>query len=454
MTLLNRRHTLASPGFNRWLVPPAALAVHLSIGQVYAFSVFKLPLTQIIGITHHDPADWTQPSLAWIFSIAILFLGLAAAFLGTWVENAGPRKAMLASACCFSTGFLLSSLGVHTHQLWLLYLGYGVIGGIGLGLGYVAPVSTLIKWFVDRPGMATGLAIMGFGGGAMIGGPLAVRLMSHFSSATSNGVAPTMLVMAAIYFCSILFGAILIRVPADNYAPANYIPKPATRMITTSNIDAATALRTPQFYLLWLVLCLNVTAGIGILEQASPMIQEMFKSRVTPAAAAGFVGLLSLFNMLGRFFWSTLSDYIGRKTTYTLFFTIGLALYLLLPRTGSSSLNSLPLFVLTACLILSMYGGSFATMPAYVRDLFGSRSIGVTYARLLTAWSAAGLLGPLLVNYLRTYQIQSRHLPPAQAYTAVLTIMASLLFLGLLANLLIRPVSQHHFTKEPANALP
>jgi MFS family permease len=455
MSFLDRHHSLAPPGYNRWLVPPAALAVHLSIGQAYAFSVFKIPLTQVIGVTKHVPGqDWEQPPLAWIFSLAMAFLGISAAVFGKWVERHGPRKAMFASACCFASGFLLSAIGVRTHQLWLLYLGYGVIGGIGLGLGYISPVSTLIKWFVDRPGMATGMAIMGFGGGAMIGGPLAVRLMSYFSSQTSNGVSETMLAMGAIYFCFMLFGAFLVRIPPDGWLPPGYTPKKSHAMITSNNLDATAALRTPQFWLLWVVLCLNVTAGIGILEQASPMIQEMFKGRVTPAAAAGFVGLLSLFNMGGRFFWSSTSDHIGRKPTYTLFFALGLALYLLLPNTGSHAIDSLPLFVLTACVIISMYGGGFATIPAYLRDMFGKNNVSAIHGRLLTAWSVAGILGPVLVNYLRKYQIETLHTPPAQAYSTVLYLMAGLLMIGLLANLLVRPVHERHFGDAASTPVP
>jgi MFS family permease len=449
--LLDRRHSIAPPGFNRWLVPPAALAVHLSIGQAYAFSVFKIPLTQVIGVNHHvDGRDWDQPPLAWIFSIAMAFLGLSAAVFGKWIERAGPRKAMFASACCFASGFFISSLGVHLHQLWMLYVGYGMIGGIGLGLGYISPVSTLIKWFIDRPGMATGMAIMGFGGGAMMGGPLAVRFMTHFSTSGTNGVPPTMITMGAIYFCFMMFGAFLVRVPPDGWLPEGYVPPKSNAMITSNNLDASAALKTPQFWLLWIVLCMNVTAGIGILEQASPMIQEMFKGRVPPAAAAGFVGLLSLFNMGGRFFWSSTSDYIGRKPTYMIFFCLGIALYLFLPRTGSDGLNNLTLFIATAVIIISMYGGGFATIPAYLRDMFGKNNVSAIHGRLLTAWSVAGILGPVLVNYLRKQQIESHHVPPAQAYSFVLMVMAGLLVVGLVANVFVRPVHERHFDSPSA----
>ena len=446
LSFLDRSHSVAPPGYNRWLVPPAALAVHLSIGQAYAFSVFKIPLTQLVGINRHvDGQDWDQPPLAWIFSLAMAFLGISAAVFGKWIERAGPRKAMFAAACCFASGFFISALGVKLHQLWMLYIGYGVIGGIGLGLGYISPVSTLIKWFIDRPGMATGMAIMGFGGGAMIGGPLAVSLMNFYASPTGNGVIQTMITMGAIYFCFMMFGAFLVRVPPEGWVPEGYVPKSGTTgMITSRNLDATTALRTPQFWLLWVVLCMNVTAGIGILEQASPMIQEMFRGRVTREAAGGFVGLLSLFNMGGRFFWSSTSDYIGRKPTYMIFFGLGFFLYVFLPRTGSQNLNSLTLFVLTAAIIMSMYGGGFATIPAYLRDMFGKNNVSAIHGRLLTAWSVAGILGPRLVNDLRASQIASG-VPAANAYSFVLYVMAGLLVIGFIANLLVRPVNDRYF---------
>jgi len=455
LSFLDRSHSVAPPGFSRWLVPPAALAVHLSIGQAYAFSVFKIPLTQVIGVNHHVPGrDWEQPPLAWIFSLAMAFLGISAAVFGRWVEREGPRKAMFAAACCFGAGFFISAAGVWLHQLWMLYLGYGVIGGIGLGLGYISPVSTLIKWFVDRPGMATGMAIMGFGGGAMIGGPLAVRLMGYFADPADNGVAEAMVAMGVIYFCFMMFGAFLVRVPPEGWAPAGYVPKQQSAMITTRNLDPTTAIRTPQFWMLWVVLCMNVTAGIGILEQASPMVQEMFRGRVTPAAAAGFVGLLSLFNMGGRFFWSSTSDHIGRKPTYMIFLGLGFVLYVFLPNTGSHRLNSLTLFVLTAAVIMSMYGGGFATIPAYLKDMFGKNYVSAIHGRLLTAWSVAGILGPVLVNYLRKYQIEQRGVPPANAYSFVLYVMAALLVIGFLANLMVRPVSDRYFAAETGPARP
>ena len=310
----SRQRAVAKPNYNRWMVPPAALAVHLCIGQAYAFSVFNSPLTRIIGITESAPDDWKLTSLGWIFSLAIVFLGLSAAFGGKWLEKVGPRLTMFVAACCFGGGFLVAALGVYLHQIWIVYLGYGVIGGIGLGLGYVSPVSTLIKWFPDRRGMATGMAIMGFGGGAMIGAPLSILLMEHFKSASSVGVMETFIIMGCVYFLSMLIGSLTIRTPPENWQPKGWKPPVVQNdMISQHHVHIDQVLKTPQFYLLWLVLCLNVTAGIGVLGQASVMIQEIFKGTISAAAAAGFVGLLSLFNMGGRFFWSSASDFIGRK---------------------------------------------------------------------------------------------------------------------------------------------
>jgi MFS family permease len=437
---LERARTVAATGYNRWLVPPAALAIHLSIGQAYAFSVFNLPLTRVIGVTESAPTDWKLTTLGWIFSLAIVFLGLSAAVFGKWLEAAGPRKAMFASAVCFSGGFLVSALGVWFHQVWLLYLGYGVLGGIGLGLGYISPVSTLIKWFPDRPGMATGLAIMGFGGGAMVGAPLAEALMNYFRTPTSTGVAETFVAMGVIYFCFMMFGAVMVRLPPPGWRPARYTPETVkAQLAAPSDLTADEAIKTRQFWLLWAVLFLNVTAGIGVLGQASPMIQELFTGRVTAAAAAGFVGLLSLFNMVGRFSWSSLSDYIGRKSTYTVFFLLGAVLYALTPQT--SRLGLVVLFVLGFAIIISMYGGGFATIPAYLRDLFGTAQVGAIHGRLLTAWSAAGVAGPVLVNYIREYQLE-HGVSRAEAYTVTMFIMAALLLVGLVCNLLVHPIKR------------
>lgn len=454
---LDRRHSLAPPGFSRWLVPPAALCIHLAIGQAYAFSVFNKPMSQLLGITAPAPGDWSIPALGWIFSIAIVFLGLAAAFGGKWVEDVGPRKAMFVSALCFCGGLFVAGGGVAIHQLWLVYLGYGVIGGIGLGIGYISPVSTLIKWFPDRPGLATGTAIMGFGGGALIGAPLAVALMKHYSTPSFVGVSPTMLTMGVLYLCFMLVGVFIVRVPAADWAPAGFVAGSKPRkLVTTENVLVGQAVKTPQFYLLWIILFVNVTAGIGVLGQASLMIQEMFPLKFphdTPAlttasaaVAAGFVGLLSIFNMGGRIFWASTSDYVGRKGTYAIFFLLGIALYASIPTLGH--VGNLPLFVICYGIIISMYGGGFATIPAYLRDLFGMVNVGAIHGRLLTAWSAAGVAGPVLVNYIRQYQID-HGVAKADAYSITMYFMAGLLVVGLICDLLVKPLGERHYVKTP-----
>jgi MFS family permease len=446
MSFLDRERTIAKPGFSRWMVPPAALCIHLCIGQAYAFSVFNLPMTKLIGIAKSAPDDWKLTELGWIFSIAIVFLGLSAAVFGRWVEEGGPRRAMFTAGLCWGVGFLLSAVGVYAHQLWLIYLGYGVLGGIGLGIGYISPVSTLIKWFPDRPGMATGMAIMGFGGGAFIASPLSVWLMQKFSTPTHVGVGEAFIALGCIYFIFMMVGAAIVRVPAQGWMPAGYTPPVAAqKLITRNDVYVYDALKTPQFWLIWCVLCLNVTAGIGVLGQASAMSQEMFPGRVTVVAAAGFVGLISLFNMLGRFFWASTSDLIGRKNTYFCFFAIGTVLYILVPQTGA--MGSVTLFVLCFVIIISMYGGGFATVPAYLKDMFGTRYVGAIHGWLLTAWSAAGVFGPVLVNYIREYQID-QGVPKAQAYNTTMYIMAGLLVIGFICNACIRAV-HHRFHMKP-----
>ena len=446
LSILDREHSIAGEHYSRWLVPPAALAIHLSIGQAYAFSVFNLPLSRAIGIKDSAPGDWKLSTIGWVFSVAIVFLGVSAALFGRWLERAGPREAMFVSALCFGGGFEVGALGVATHQFWLLLLGYGVLGGIGLGVGYISPVSTLIKWFPDRPGMATGLAIMGFGGGAMIASPLSTLLMAHFRSATSTGVAPTFATMGLLYFLFMMFGVFTVRVPRRDWKPRGWTRSEKSRpLVTTGNVTADRAITTPQFWLLWAVLCLNVTAGIGVLGQASPMIQEMFSGSISANAAAGFVGLLSLANMGGRFAWSSLSDYIGRKGVYATFFLLGAALYAVVPSTGR--VGNVVLFVAGYVVIISMYGGGFATIPAYLRDMFGTIQVGAIHGRLLTAWSTAGILGPVLVNYIREYQI-THGVAKADAYTTTMHIMAALLIVGFICNLLVKPVDDRHLTTE------
>jgi len=469
---LAKERTIAGPGYNRWLVPPAALAIHLCIGMAYGFSVFWLPLSKAVGLAAPlacpagtrfldelfvTDCDWKISTLGWMYTLFFVFLGSSAAIWGGWLERAGPRKAGLVSMACWCGGMLLSAIGVHLHQFWLMLLGSGVIGGIGLGLGYISPVSTLIKWFPDRRGMATGMAIMGFGGGAMIGSPLAQLLMTKYASATSIGVAETFVTLALIYALFMTAGALGYRVPASGWQPAGWMPPAANHanaMITSRHVHLRNAHRTPQFWLIWAVLCLNVTAGIGVIGMASPMLQEVFGGKLIgvdaaigaldasqaaqiAAIAAGFTGLLSLFNIAGRFFWASLSDKLGRKLIYALFFLLGTALYASAPSAGHA--GSVALFVAAFCIILSMYGGGFATVPAYLADMFGTQFVGAIHGRLLTAWSMAGIFGPVIVNYLREYQL-AQGLAKAQVYDTTMLILAGLLVAGFLCNLLIRPV--------------
>jgi MFS family permease len=473
--LLARARTVARPGFNRWLVPPCALAIHLCIGMAYGFSVFWLPLSKSVGLSKPvacpagsglgyalttTSCDWKVALLqTWIYGLFFVFLGSSAAVWGGWLERVGPRKAAVVAAICWCGGLLVMALGASNHQLWIIWLG-AAIGGIGLGLGYISPVSTLIKWFPDRRGMATGLAIMGFGGGAMIGAPLADKLMKHFATPASVGVASALVVLAAIYFVFMMAGAFGYRVPPGNWRPAGWSPDLTKKvLVTRGDVALNTATRTPQFWLVWLVLMLNVSAGIGILSMASPLLQEVFGGRLigvaatfdqlTPAQlasiaaiAAGFTGLLSLFNIAGRIFWASLSDRIGRKATYALFFILGMVLYCSIPWTAAS--GSLALFVLFFGVILSMYGGGFATVPAYLSDLFGTKMVGAIHGRLLTAWSAAGVLGPWLIGSFRQYQLD-HGIPKAQVYSTTMYVLAGLLGLGLICNLLVRPVAEKNF---------
>jgi len=479
-----KERTVAGPAFSRWLVPPAALAIHLCIGMAYGFSVFWLPLSKAIGVSHSvacpkdfgvweqitaSNCDWKISMLGWTYTLFFVFLGSAAAIMGGWVERVGPRQAGVVSALCWCGGLVISAFGVMTHQIWLLWLGSGVIGGIGLGLGYISPVSPLVKWFPDRRGMATGLAIMGFGGGAMIGAPLADRLMKVFATSTEVGVWQTFLVLAAGYFVFMMSGALGYRVPPANWKPAGWQGPRKSKLVSEGQVHVSVAWRTPQFWLLWGVLTLNVTAGIGILGMASPLLQEVFGGQLIgvtasfdqltaaqlssiAAIAAGFTGLLSLFNIAGRIFWASLSDQIGRQATYMVFFLVGLTLYASIPWTASSD-GSLALFVGFLCVILSMYGGGFATIPAYLADLFGDKMVSAIHGRLLTAWSTAGVLGPVLVNYVREYQLDHR-VPRAQAYSVTMYVLAGLLAVGFVCNLLIKPVpKKYYMTMAQLNAL-
>jgi MFS family permease len=474
---LEKEHTVAGPTFNRWLVPPAALCIHLCIGMAYGFSVFWLPLTRALGISKSiacpedmswvsmlftTSCDWDKPILGWMFTLFFVVLGSSAALWGGWLEHAGPRKAGVVAALCWSGGLLISAIGVYLHQLWMMLVGSGIIGGVGLGLGYISPVSTLIKWFPDRRGMATGMAIMGFGGGAMIGSPLADKLMKFYATPTSVGVWETFVTMAAIYFVFMIIGALSYRVPPTGWKPAGWTPPAiatANTMITSRHVHLRNAHKTPQFWLLWGILMLNVSAGIGVIGMASPMLQEIFGGKLVgldlkfdelskeqlgqiAAIAAGFTGLLSLFNIAGRFIWASFSDYIGRKATYFAFFTLGFILYASAPWAGHA--GNMALFVGFFCIILTMYGGGFATIPAYLADIFGTQMVGAIHGRLLTAWSTAGVLGPVIVNYINDYQIK-HGVPKSAAYDTTMYILAALLVGGFICNLLVRPVNPKWF---------
>lgn len=559
--LFSKERITATPGYNRWLVPPASIAIHLCIGSVYAWSNFNAPLCKVQGVVASAPDDWTLSQVVWIFTVAIVFLGLSAAFAGKWLERVGPRTVGTVAAVCWGGGFLVGSLGILWRQLWLVYLGYGAIGGCGLGLGYVSPVSTLIKWFPDRRGMATGLAIMGFGGGAILAAPLIDRLVEAFyrtpeylgsreriqpeleegryyantkqgrlpvlviSSAEaaalaqparegvyvvgtgSSGVAETFVVLGAGYFAVMLLAAFSYRLPAAKWLPEGWSPPTeqaaAKSMISTRTVGVDQAVKTKQFYLLWIVLCFNVTAGIGVLGVAKNMLTEIFgrtlPDTVTPAFASAFVLMISVFNMLGRFFWSSLSDYSGRKRIYAVYFCLGIPLYLSIPfwanrQSVDPSLVWLSGFYIATMGIFTLYGGGFATIPAYLADLFGSRFVGGIHGRLLTAWSTAGVIGPWAITSLREHSL-SRAIrdvaaqvdpnrfaekfgasvaeldaltaaktvtlpklmelappgtidPSATLYNSTMFVMAALLAIALAANALIRPVDASHYLAE------
>ncbi len=550
-SFLMKENIVAKPGFNRWLVPPASIAIHLCIGSVYAWSVFNPALTRELGVVAPAAGDWSLSSVVWIFSVAIVCLGLAAAFGGKWLERVGPRCVGVVAASLWGGGFIIGSLGIASHQLWLVYLGYGVLGGCGLGLGYVSPVSTLIRWFPDRRGMATGMAIMGFGGGAMIGAPLKQWLLSLYASApdylgaegslsliteggrrfvetagdkvevviasaaqaaelpgggeagayvvgTGNtGAAATFMTLGIVYFIVMMIAAFQYRVPPKGWQPEGWTPKQTSAMVTSNDVHIDQALKTRQFWLLWIVLCFNVTAGIGVIGVAKTMINEIFADLaiVTAAFAGTYVLMISVFNMVGRFFWASTSDYIGRKNTYHCFFLLGTLLYLSIPYFASTGgMTSLIGFYIATMIIFTMYGGGFATIPAYLADMFGTLHVGGIHGRLLTAWSTAGVLGPFAITYLRDLsnnaaindlaaQIKpaafaekfgapvdqldslvaansvtiSRLLEIAPAgtidptpglYNTTMYCMAALLVIAFFANLMVRPVdSRHHVTK-------
>jgi MFS family permease len=560
LEMLSKDHIIAPPGYNRWRVPLASIAIHLCIGSVYAWSIYNPSLIKVHGVVTSSAADWSLSEVVWVFTVAIVFLGLAAAFAGKWLEEVGPRKVGVVAALCWGGGYLVGAMGIMTHQLWLLYLGYGVIGGCGLGLGYVSPVSTLIRWFPDRRGMAAGMAIMGFGGGAMIGTPMKEYFIRLFYRAPqflgsqeqvqltteggrrfaevggairevvvagaaevrdmtipgpegvyvvdtgAAGVAEAFLIIGVIYLCVMLIAAFSYRLPAPGWKPEGWSePEAAARggLITSRNVHIDQALRTPQFYQLWIVLCLNVTAGIGVLGVARTMITEIFGSSlpevVDTAFAATYVVMISAFNMVGRFLWASASDYIGRRNTYWIFFVLGIALYLSIPWTAqqvsaSPAVIWLVYFYGATMIIFTMYGGGFATIPAYLADIFGTRYVGGIHGRLLTAWSTAGVLGPLAITSLRQNSVNdaiselvtvidperfreqfgapvaqleelvaqntvtiSRLMeiaPPGTAdptsslYNSTMILMAMLLAIALVSNALMKPVdSRHHMVE-------
>src|SRR6476660_87970 len=480
--LLDRERIIAKAGFNRWLVPPAALCVHLCIGMAYGFSVFWLPLSRALGITaaktcpditlvqelFTTTCDWRIASMGWMYTLFFVVLGVSAALWGGWLERVGPRKAGAVAGGCWAGGLVLGAIGIYIHQLWLMWLGSGVIGGIGLGLGYISPVSTLVKWFPDRRGMATGMAIMGFGGGAMIGAPLANLLINYFKTPTDVGVWQTFVAMAIVYFVFMMIGAFAYRVTPAGWQPDGWTPPSEKKsMISEHNVHLKDAHKTPQFWLIWWVLCLNVSAGIGVIGMASPMLQEIFAGKLIgvpnlsfsqlsieqktaiAGIAAGFAGLLSLFNIGGRFFWASLSDHIGRKNTYYCFFLFGIAFYALAPT--FAAMGSKLLFVLAFGIILSMYGGGFSTVPAYLADMFGTQFVGAIHGRLLTAWATAGIIGPVVVNYIREFQL-AHGVPRDHLYDTTMYILCGMLVAGLICNYLIKPVNSkwHMRTEEVA----
>jgi MFS family permease len=566
LEVLSKERIIAPAGFNRWKVPPASIAIHLCIGSVYAWSIFNPALVKVLGVTASAADDWSLSQVVWIFTVAIIFLGLAAAVAGKWLEKVGPRMVGAVAAVCWGGGFLIGGVGILTHQLWLLYLGYGVLGGCGLGLGYVSPVSTLIRWFPDRRGMAAGMAIMGFGGGAIIAAPLKEFLIRSFYRAPDylgmaseialktaggrrfaevagqtcevvviganevsqmlvpgpegvyavgtgrTGVAETFFVLGVVYFCIMLIAAFSYRIPAPNWKPEGWQePDPAENphsMISSHNVGIDKALKTQQFYLIWIVLCLNVSAGIGVLGVAKTMMKEIFGSAlpdiVDESFAATYVLMISVFNMGGRFFWASVSDYIGRKTTYTLFFVLGILLYLSIPyaahQVGAApSVVWLVVFYAATMIIFTMYGGGFATVPAYLADLFGTKFVGGIHGRSLTAWSVAGAIGPYSITTFRQQSIRSaindlvqkidpqrfheafgapgdqletlvasntvtisRLLeiappgttdPSSMVYNTTMYVMAGLLAVALVANLLMRPVDSKHHLDEACNQL-
>ena len=414
--------------FNRWLIPVAAVLIHVCIGSIYAWSTLNRPIK---GVFPNAPSWFSPPYTT--FTTALVLLGLSAAFGGPWVERRRPRVAATAAAIFFGAGLVIGGFGLYIRQSVLVFLGMGLIGGIGAGLGYIAPVSTLVKWFPDRRGMATGMAIMGFGGGAFLAGFLNSFLINLI------GVAKALMVLGAFYFIVMSIGARLIRRAPGGYRPANRsFPKVTTPLVAGVSVNRNQAIRTTQFYLLWLVLFINVTAGIGILAQASPMAQDMF--RKTASEAATLVALISIFNAAGRFLWASASDFIGRRNTYLIFFSLQFLLFIAVP--SVAALGHWALFEAILFLIFTMYGGGFATIPAFLADIFGPENVGAIHGAVLTAWGAAAIVGPLIVTELasRAKAAQPLNASRARIYDAPLYVLAGFLAVGMIVTLLIRPL--------------
>ena len=363
---------------NRWLIALSAIGIHICIGSVYAWSVLTKPIMQAMGFTLKETT--------WTFSIAILFLGLSAGFLGDYVEKYGPRKSGLTSTCFFGLGMFGTALALHLNSLPLLYLFYGVIGGIGLGTGYITPVSTLVKWFPNNRGFATGLAIMGFGFASLIAGPLMQILVAKY------GLVQNFIILGCVYMVIMAASALYLEPPkASNGGPSGINVK---SILPDTQFTAKEARKTWQFYALWWIFFTNITCGIGLLAVASPMAQEVVK--MTPMAAASMVGIIGLINGLGRIFWSTISDYLGRSTVYVVFFLIQIFAFYALAETSSAFIFQLIVFVIISC-----YGGGFSCMPAFLSDLFGTKELSAIHGKILTAWGMAGIAGPLLLAWIR-----------------------------------------------------
>lgn len=397
---------------NRWLIAAAAVGIHISIGSVYAWSNFTNPLKDLFG--------WSDSEVALTFSIAILFLGLSAAFLGHFVEKHGPRKSGLLAAIFFGVGIAGSGLAVLIGSKVLLYIFYGVLGGIGLGVGYIAPVSTLVKWFPDRRGLATGLAIMGFGFAAAVSSPIMNSLIENV------GVANTFFILGSAYFVLMTASSLYLEKPPEGWMPKGFQEKiesgAAKPRLDLSQLTANEAVKTSRFWYLWFMLFINVTCGIAILAVAKPLAMETIG--IDTVAAAALVGAIGVFNGLGRIGWASISDYIGRPNTYTTFFVLQVGLFFMLPHTTNSLLFQVMLAIIYTC-----YGGGFASIPVYIGDLFGTKQLGAIHGYILTAWAAAGLVGPMFAAYIKD---------TTGTYAGSLTFFAGLFVVALIFSLLIR----------------